>query len=186
VTAKAGDPRPSATARRTHSIWTTRRAVVAHVALAVWVPGCAVAAWWQVGIALSGDDLGWVYSVMWPCFAVFGVVFWWFLVHDDPDRLGARGLRRLQQAQSNGEGASEEARGLRYDGHAAAAATDDSRALVAPTAPMAPTGPTGPTGPMLPTDKELRLAQAEADDPELAEYNAYLASLAEQDRSPKS
>jgi hypothetical protein len=39
---------------------------------------------------------------------------------------------------------------------------------------------------MLPTDKELRLAQAEADDPELAEYNAYLASLAEQDRSPKS
>ncbi|MGA2037197.1 MAG: hypothetical protein ABSH04_06405 [Acidimicrobiales bacterium] len=51
-----------------------------------------------MGVALSGDSLGWVYSVMWPCFAVFGVVFWWHLVHDDPDTLGSRGLRRLQRA----------------------------------------------------------------------------------------
>jgi hypothetical protein len=86
----SSDPRSPAT----HSRWLTRRAVVATVALAVWVPGCAVAAWWQVGIALGGDGLGWVYSVMWPCFALFGAIFWWFLVHDDPDTLGARGLRR--------------------------------------------------------------------------------------------
>ncbi|HAM02599.1 MAG TPA: hypothetical protein DCQ30_10310 [Acidimicrobiaceae bacterium] len=80
---------PSARSR-----WLTRRAVLAHVALLVWIPGCAVAAWWQVGVALGGDSLGWVYSVMWPCFAVFGAIFWWFLVHDDPDTVGARGLRR--------------------------------------------------------------------------------------------
>ena len=115
--------------------------MVAHVALAVWVPGCVVACWWQVGVARSGDSLGWVYSVMWPCFAVFGTVFWWNLVHDDPDTLGRRGLRRLH-----------------------AAARED------------------------PDEQERRrrvLAQAEADDPELAAYNAYLASLAHGDHAAR-
>ena len=97
------------------------------VALIVWVPGCAVAAWWQVGIALGGDSLGWVYSVMWPCFAVFGTVFWWFLVHDAPDTVGARDPREL----------------------------GDERAI----------------------------AEAEAHDPELAAYNAYLAGLADRPKS---
>lgn len=111
--------------------WLTRRSILAHLALLLWVPGCAVAAWWQVGIALGGDDLGWVYSVMWPCFAVFGTVFWWFLVHDDPDSLGARGLRR-------------------------------QRAAV-----------------VQPATDEGAIARAEAEDPELAAYNAYLADLAD-------
>jgi DNA-binding transcriptional regulator of glucitol operon len=116
--------------------WTSRRAVLAHAALLVWVPGCAVATRWQVGIALSGDLLGWVYSVMWPCFAVFGVLVWWHLARDDPETVGARGLRRLQQ---------EERRSQRHAG--------------VPDA----------------------VRRAEAEDPELAAYNAYLAELA---RSP--
>jgi len=85
-------------------IWTSRRAITAHVALAIWFPGCVAATWWQVNIALSGDSLGWAYSIMWPCFAVFGTVFWWYLVHDDPDTVGARGLRRLQQARAGQSG----------------------------------------------------------------------------------
>jgi len=87
----------------TPSRWTSGRAVVAHVALAAWVPGCAAACWWQVTVAESGDALGWVYSVMWPCFAVFGTVLWWNIVHDDPDTVGARGVRRLRRvaAQSS-------------------------------------------------------------------------------------
>jgi hypothetical protein len=48
---------------------------------------------------MSGDSLGWVYSVMWPCFAVFGVIFWWHFLHDDPETVGARGLRRLRRAE---------------------------------------------------------------------------------------
>ena len=116
------------------------RAVIAHVALAIWVPGCILACWWQVGIGLSGDSLGWVYSVMWPCFALFGTVFWWHFVHDDPDTIGRRGLRRLQQAS-----------------------TPDSA------------GPHGET----PDDPVIALAEAE--DPELAAYNAYLAALAKAD-----
>jgi len=85
--------------------------------------------------------LGWVYSVMWPCFAVFSVVLWWNIVHDDPDTVGARGLRRLQQE--------------------AAIEADE--------------GPTSPDkGPTSPDDA---IARAEAEDAELAAYNAYLAEL---------
>ena len=114
--------------------WTTRRALAAHTALALWVPGCAVACWWQVGIALSGDALGWVYSVMWPCFAVFGVVFWWHFIHDDPNSLGVRGVRRLRAAAGHDR--------------------DEPEAW------------------------DHVIADAEAEDTELAEYNAYLAALA--------
>jgi len=76
--------------------WTSKRALISHAAVLVWCIGCAVACRWQISVAESGDALGWVYSVMWPCFAVFGLVFWWFLLHDDPEALGRRGLRRLQ------------------------------------------------------------------------------------------
>jgi hypothetical protein len=131
------------------SIWLTRRAIVSHVVLALWVPGCAVAAWWQVGIALSGDSLGWVYSVMWPCFAIFGIVFWWFLIHDDPDSLGMRAIRRQQQAASGAD----------------------------PTAPAA--APTVERS----AEDAAAIARAEADDPELAAYNAYLAAAAQQPKT---
>jgi hypothetical protein len=113
----------------------------------MWVPGCAVACWWQVGIGLSGESIGWIYSVMWPCFAVFGTVFWWHFVHDDPDTIGARGLRHLQEA----------------------AAIRD----------------TDPDGSLQPDVREIALARAEAEDPELAAYNAYLAALA-RDAKPGS
>ena len=123
--------------------WFTTRALIAHAVLLVWIPGCIVACWWQVGIGLSGESLGWVYSVMWPCFAVFGTVFWWHFVHDDPDTIGRRGLRRIQEAAAK---RAEQSEGDESDVGAAA------------------------------------LAQAEAEDPELAAYNAYLAELARQDR----
>jgi hypothetical protein len=114
--------------------WTSRRALVATGILVIWVPGCGLATWWQVNIALSGDSLGWVYSVMWPCFAVFSVVLWWSLVHDDPETVGARGLRRLQEARA---------------------------------APIVDPG----------SEPDDAIARAEAEDAELAAYNAYLAEL---------
>jgi hypothetical protein len=127
------------------SVWLTRRAILSTLALVVWVPGCAVATWWQVGIALGGESIGWVYSVMWPCFAVMGTVFWWFIVHDDPETLGSRGLRRQAATADEGDGASE-------------------------PVPM-PTSAAGSVG-----SPDL-IAEAEEEDPELAAYNAYLASL---------
>ena len=106
VPAVAG-PRPSRPRSSGRSPWLTRRALVAHLALLVWVPGCALASWWQVRIALGGDGLGWVYSVMWPCFAVLGTVFWWYLVHDDPETLGARGLRSKTAPPAAGGGTAQ-------------------------------------------------------------------------------
>ena len=82
------------------SRWFTRRALLATLAIVIWVPGCAVAAWWQVTVALAGNDLAYLYSVEWPCFAVFGVVAWWNFVHDDPNSVGARALRRLAAPKS--------------------------------------------------------------------------------------
>ncbi len=119
---------------RPQSRWWTTRARIAHGVLVLWVPGCALATWWQVHIALSGDALGWVYSVMWPFFAVFSLVLWWNIVHDDPDTVGARGLKRLRE-ETTTETIEEKT------------ASDDA------------------------------IAKAEAEDAELAAYNAYLTNL---------
>lgn len=85
--------------------------MIGHVAVVVWVSGCVVAAWWQVDVAMSGNSLSWLYAVEWPVFAVFGLIFWWQLVHDDPDSVGARGTRRAARAQRPGQG--QAGRGLR-------------------------------------------------------------------------
>jgi len=149
-------PGSSASPRR-HGIWTTRRAVLCSAALVVWIPGCAVATWWQVGVGRSGDDLGWVYSVMWPCFAVFGTVFWWFLVHDDPESLGRRGLQRLQRASAT----TSNAGGI--TGVEGAGSSGNGRA--------------GAVGEAAHGDA---IRRAEESDPELAAYNEYLAALRDQ------
>ncbi|HET9732814.1 MAG TPA: hypothetical protein VFP54_09085 [Acidimicrobiales bacterium] len=112
------------------SRWLSGRALLAHAALAIWVPGCLYAGWWQATRALDGNGLSYVYSVEWPALAVFAVVVWWNFVHDDPESTGSRGLR------------------LRA----------------------------GPAEHKVQVPQAVR--RAEAEDPELAAYNAYLASLA--------
>ena len=84
--------------------WLSKRALGFHALVVLWVPGCLVAGWWQVNVALSGDHLAYLYSVEWPVFAVFGGVVWWHLLHDDPDSVGLRGLRRARaKAEAAGE-----------------------------------------------------------------------------------
>jgi DNA-binding transcriptional regulator of glucitol operon len=78
--------------------WLSKRAVSLHVALLVIVPLCALAAWWQIHRAQDGNDLSYLYSVMWPAFGVLAVVFWWLLVHTDYDAVGLKGMRRQQAA----------------------------------------------------------------------------------------
>ena len=74
--------------------WLSARAVSLHAAVLVFVPGCALAAWWQISRAQSGNQLSYLYSVMWPAFAILGVCFWWMLIHTDFDSVGLRGMRR--------------------------------------------------------------------------------------------
>jgi hypothetical protein len=76
--------------------WLSGRAVALHVALLVVVPGCIVAAWWQVNRAQDGNQLSYLYSVMWPVFAFLGIIFWWMLIHTDYDAVGLKGMQRQQ------------------------------------------------------------------------------------------
>ncbi len=76
--------------------WLSGRAVALHVAVLVIVPGCAIAAWWQINRAQDGNQLSYLYSVMWPVFALLAVIFWWMLIHTDYDAVGLKGMRRQQ------------------------------------------------------------------------------------------
>jgi hypothetical protein len=75
--------------------WFSKRAITLHLALLVFVPGCAVAAWWQINRAEDGNQLSYLYSVMWPVFGILAIVFWWVLVHTDYETVGLKGTRRL-------------------------------------------------------------------------------------------
>jgi hypothetical protein len=52
-----------------------------HVALIFWVALCASASYWQVGRALQGNSLSYLYSFEWPCFGVAGVLGWWAMIN---------------------------------------------------------------------------------------------------------
>jgi DNA-binding transcriptional regulator of glucitol operon len=85
--------------------WLSRRAVSLHVAVLVFVPGCALAAWWQVTRAQDGNDLSYLYSVMWPVFGILGLYFWWLLIHTDYDNVGLKGMRRQVAQHQAADGA---------------------------------------------------------------------------------
>ena len=80
--------------------WLSKRAVSLHVVVLVAVPACAVAAWWQIHRAQDGNDLSYLYSVMWPVFGVLALAFWWLLIHTDYDTVGLKGMRRQQAAST--------------------------------------------------------------------------------------
>ena len=78
--------------------WFSRRSVSLHLAVLVFVPGCAAAAWWQINRAADGNQLSYLYSVMWPAFGLLGLYFWWMLIHTDYDSVGLKGMLRQQAA----------------------------------------------------------------------------------------
>ncbi len=57
------------------------RALMVHAALVAWLAMCVLAAWWQIGRAIGGNSLSFLYAIEWPCFAVLGVYGWWALLH---------------------------------------------------------------------------------------------------------
>jgi hypothetical protein len=80
--------------------WLSRRAVWLHLALVVFVPACAVAAWWQINRAAGGNQLSYLYSVLWPAFGILALVFWWMLIHTDYDSVGLKGMLRQQAEET--------------------------------------------------------------------------------------
>jgi hypothetical protein len=146
--------------------WFSRRSLLLHLAVLVWVPGCAVAAWWQVTIAMAGNALGWLYAVEWPVFAVLGVLGWWQLVHDDPAEVAKRRLaRRRKPSGASPPAASEGAVGEPGTGEPG-------------TGEPSAAGERPQGAPALSPGNVAAIVAAEDRDEELAAYNAYLASLA--------
>jgi DNA-binding transcriptional regulator of glucitol operon len=63
------------------SKYLTKRALGLHLALVVWVSICLSAAWWQVGRAIQGSSLSYLYAIEWPAFAVLGFFGWYSLLN---------------------------------------------------------------------------------------------------------
>jgi hypothetical protein len=131
--------------------WLSRRAILLHIGFVLFVPACALAAWWQITRAEDGNGLSYLYSVEWPIFALLSAYFWWMLIHTDYDDVGLRGMRNRERAGQHGLGT----------------------ALVSPAAPA--TTPAEPISPM--TVQPPHETDEDATDPELAAYNARLAEL---------
>ena len=74
--------------------WFSPRAVLLHFELLVFVTGCAIATWWQLGRALGGNGLSWFYTFEWPIFVGIALAAWWHLIHEDPEERAARRLER--------------------------------------------------------------------------------------------
>lgn len=111
--------------------------------------------WWQIGRARGGNTLSFGYALEWPLFALF-VIFVWY-----------REIRSELRDGMAGRGASAPASGP--------VDTDQTGPVPAPPG-LLRTVPTRPADPG---------HEPEAEDPALAEYNRYLAWLAENpDRRP--
>lgn len=109
------------------SRWFSPRALLLHAACLFWVAGCIAAGWWQVGRAVDGNSLSWVYAIEWPVFAVAGIVGWWALLHTKPATPEEKAERRAfeenqrKQAQQAKRRPDEEDEAMKaYNDHLAA------------------------------------------------------------------
>jgi DNA-binding transcriptional regulator of glucitol operon len=59
----------------------TLRAIGLHCALIFWIALCALAAWWQVGRAVEGNSLSFLYAIEWPLIGVMGFVGWYSMLN---------------------------------------------------------------------------------------------------------
>jgi hypothetical protein len=72
-----------------------------HVTITVLLPTFIVLANWQLHRALGGNELSWAYTVEWPLFAIYAIVVWWRLLHEErglvphPSRWGRRRQARV-------------------------------------------------------------------------------------------
>jgi hypothetical protein len=60
--------------------WRTMRL---HLTILVLLPTFLVLTRWQLGRALGGNGLSWMYTVEWPLFAVYALYVWWRLVREE-------------------------------------------------------------------------------------------------------
>ncbi len=106
---------------------------------------------WQFHRAESGNALSWAYTFEWPIFAIFGVVFWAKTIRDEFRPHSDPGEVPDVDLPAGASVTAAAAAGRDADGASLDAIVHGARAAAA--------------------------ADEDADDPELASYNAYLARL---------
>jgi hypothetical protein len=62
-------------------------ALRAHLTLTLGLALCAVAFWFEIGRAESGNELSWAYVFEWPLLAIFAVYMWWKILHPDAEKV---------------------------------------------------------------------------------------------------
>jgi hypothetical protein len=61
----------------------SRRAIGIHFSLITWLALCVSCSYWQVGRALQGNSLSYLYAIEWPVFGILGLLGWYALLHVD-------------------------------------------------------------------------------------------------------
>lgn len=119
------------------SKWWGTRALVLHVTLVVWLAMCAAAAWWQLGRAVQGNALSFMYAIEWPVFGVLGVLGWYTMLNMEAVTASKEEARRefeermRAEAQAARSAAPEEEDPVlaAYNDHLASLATKTKRKL---------------------------------------------------------
>ncbi len=162
----------------------TPRSIGMHVTLLLVIPTFAWLTWWQFERAYHGNTVSWAYTFEWPLFGGYAIYVWWQLIHDDPtvfvhghtgERFGADGEPLGPQEEPGwalGGGRRAKRRASRAElgsvtGTGPLAGTDTL--IDSPVTPLAATKVAAP--------KSAEDDGREEEDPELAEYNRYLADL---------
>jgi len=148
----------------------SRKWLLWHVTAVAGVWGMLWLGDWQYHRAMGGNGLSWAYTFEWPVFACFGVVFWARTIRDE-FRIRRAGLDPNLDI-TGAEHVVQLPAGL---------GTEQAGTFLPGLPPGAPrwTGEEG-TEPVLLSAWRASLARVAAedwDDPELAEYNKYLAKL---------
>ena len=91
------------------SKWLGPRALVLHLVLLVWLGMCALAAWWQVGRAVQGNTLSFMYAIEWPVFGILGVLGWYALLNLERVTEAKEASRREYEERMRAEAAAARA-----------------------------------------------------------------------------
>ena len=79
------------------------------MALVAWVTMCVLADVWQVGRALGGNSLSFLYAVEWPCFGVLGFFGWWMLLHNEKPSASLERARKEYEEKMRAQAAAARA-----------------------------------------------------------------------------
>ncbi len=104
------------------------------MALILWLTMCALAAWWQVGRAIQGNALSYLYSIEWPLIGILGVVGWYSMLNMEKVSEHKEKARREYEERMRAEAQAARERAAQVEGEdPSLAAYNDHLAQLAQT-----------------------------------------------------